>query len=322
MLLVAAVFGVMALPGVAVAQQQEQSSAAAPPPVATNAPTTTTEKPKAPPAEYATEKDIFYYEGDAAAKADAYQKEKCRLDLYHPTNRPGFATVIWLHGGGLTGGKRGIPGTMKEKEIAMVAVGYRLSPHAAMPAFFEDAAAATAWTLRNIHKYGGDPRKVFLAGHSAGGYLAAMVAMDPQWLKAHGLTAMDLAGVMPVSAQVTTHFLVKKLNGDTGPEFRPVVDAWAPLHWARKDLPPICLITGDRRVEYKSRVEENEFFAISLKNLGHPTVEFYEMGGLTHTSIVEGSTILMRQFVRNITNPPAPPAPVATAPTPPATAAP
>ncbi|HSI83319.1 MAG TPA: alpha/beta hydrolase [Candidatus Methylacidiphilales bacterium] len=272
-------------------------------PSATNAPAgEVSAAPRPPKAEYKTESDLFYYEGEAATKADEYQKEKCRLDLYYPTNRPGFATVIWLHGGGLSQGTRYFP-ALKEKEIALVGVSYRLSPKATIPAFFEDAAAATAWTLKNIEKYGGDPKKVFIAGHSAGGYLAALVAMDPRWLKAHGLSNMQLAGVIPVSGQVTTHFLVKKLNGDTGPEFRPVIDEYAPMHYAAKALPPICLITGDRRVEYKSRVEENEFLAISLKNLGHPMVEFYEMGGLTHSTIVEGSTILIRAFVKKVTTP-------------------
>lgn len=252
---------------------------------------------QSPAAAYRTEADLFYHEGAAAEKAGDYQKSQCRLDLYYPTNRPGYPTVIWLHGGGLTGGQRGFP-QLKDKELGLVSVGYRLSPKADFPAFLEDAAAATAWTLRHIADRGGDPTKVFLAGHSAGGYLAAMVGMDPGWLAAHGLSHRQLAGLILVSAQVTTHFEVKKLLGDTGPELRPIIDRYAPLYHASKDLPPVCLILGDRKIEYKNRVEENELFAVSLRNLGHPLVEFHEMGGLDHGMSRQGAWILIPGFVK------------------------
>ncbi len=104
--------------------------------------------------------------------------------------------------------------------------------------------------MKNIESRGGDPKKVFIAGHSAGGYLAAMIGMDPRWLAAHGLSNRQLAGIIPVSGQVTTHFLVKKVRGDKQPELRPIIDEYAPLYYASKDLPPICLILGDRRIEY------------------------------------------------------------------------
>jgi acetyl esterase/lipase len=249
-------------------------------------------------AAYRTELDVFYYDEAVEEKADAYQRSQCRLDLYHPENRPGFATVIWLHGGGLTGGKRSWPTGLQEKGIAIVSPSYRLSPKVHHDLILGDAAAVTAWTLRHIAQRGGDPKKVFLAGHSAGGYLAAMVGMEPRWLAAHGLSHRQLAGLILVSAQVTTHFEVKKLRGDTGPEFRAIIDAYAPLYWASKDLPPICLVTGDRRIEYKNRVEENDLLATSLRNLGHPAVEFYEMGGLDHGGARVGSWLVAPLFIQ------------------------
>ena len=245
------------------------------------------------------EKEVSYLEGDALATADAYRLKQCRLDLRLPSDHSGFATIVWFHGGGLTGGSRHFP-EIDDRSIGLVAVSYRLSPAAAHPAYLEDAAAAVAWTLRHIREHGGDPKKVFVAGHSAGGYLAAMIGMDPRWLAAHGLSHHDLAGIIPVSAQVTTHFLVKKLRGDTAPELRPIIDEFAPLYYAAKDLPPICLIVGDRRIEYKNRVEENVLLATSLRNLGHPMVEFYEMGGLDHGGVVRGSYLLMAGFVQRV----------------------
>lgn len=245
---------------------------------------------------------ISYLEGDAKQNADAYRGEQCLLDLSVPVGETGFPTVIWFHGGGLTGGKRHIP-PFRDKGIAVAAVSYRLSPKGEHPAYLEDAAAATAWVLNHIQEFGGDPKKVFISGHSAGGWLAAMVGMDPRWLAAEGKSNRDLAGIIPVSAQVTTHFHVKRLLGDKEPEYRPIIDEWAPLYYSSGDLPPICLILGDRKIEYKNRVEENELLAVSLRNLGHPMTEFYEMGGLDHGTVVDGSLTIVPKFIKRVLNP-------------------
>ncbi len=244
------------------------------------------------------ELDVSYLEGAALASADDYRRSQCRLDLRLP-EQSGFSTVIWLHGGGLTSGKRHYP-QIDEPGVGVVAVSYRLSPAAEHPAYLEDTAAAVAWVLRHIAERGGDPTKVFLAGHSAGGYLAAMVGMDPRWLAAHGHAPKELAGLILVSAQVTTHFHVKKLRGDTGHELRPIIDEFAPLFHVAKDLPPICCILGDRAIEFKNRVEENALFVTSLRNLGHPFVEFHEMGGLDHLSVVRGAWIVMPAFMERV----------------------
>ncbi|PTX93689.1 alpha/beta hydrolase [Spartobacteria bacterium LR76] len=250
--------------------------------------------------EYRKESALPYYAPAVMENGDAYLEETCVLDLDYPVDRPGFATVIWLHGGGLTGGVREVPSLLQGKGFATAAVGYRLSPKATPDEILRDAAAATAWVLKNIASKGGDPKKVFIAGHSAGGYLAAMVGMDPRWLAAEGISNKQLAGIIPVSGQVSTHFLVKKVRGDTQPEFRPIIDEYAPLYYASKDLPPICLILGDRRIEYKNRVQENDLLAVSLRNLGHPFVEFYEMGGLDHGTVVNGSSLLIPGFIQRV----------------------
>ena len=253
---------------------------------------------RAAPGPLREEHNLSYLEGAALASADAYRATQCRLDLRLPAE-PGFPTLIWFHGGGLTGGQRAFP-DLKGSGIGLVAVSYRLSPAADHPAYLEDAAAAVAWTLRHIAERGGDPTKVFVAGHSAGGYLAALVGMDPRWLAPHGRHPRELAGLILVSAQVSTHFLVKKLRGDTGPELRPIIDDFAPLYHVAQDLPPLCCVLGDRRIEYKNRVEENDLFVTSLRNLGHPFVEFHEMGGLDHGTVVDGAAVLMPAFIRRV----------------------
>lgn len=180
-------------------------------------------------------------------------------------------------------------------------MGYRWSPQAQCPDFLKDAAAATAWTVNHIASYGGDPKKVFIGGHSAGGYLAAMVGMDPKWLAPCGLGPRSLAGILPVSAQVTTHFHVKKLRAIPGPALLPVIDNFAPLHNVSKDLPPMYLILGDRRIEFKCRVEANERLYATLRNLGHPDVEFHEIKDLDHGTVVHGAATVMPVFIERIT---------------------
>jgi acetyl esterase/lipase len=237
------------------------------------------------------------YHPEAAAVADA--EGRCVLDLRVPEGGEGFATLLWFHGGGLTGGSRNFP-KFAGQGVALVAAGYRLSPEAKLPEFIEDAAAATAWVVKNIARYGGDPRKVFVGGHSAGGYLAEMIGMDPRWLAAHGLSNRDLAGLIPVSGQATTHFHVKELQGNTRHSLVPAIDEFAPLYHAGPDLPPICLILGDRKIEFKSRVEENELLAVTLRNLGHPDVEFHELPDLDHSTVAKGAAKIMPAFIARV----------------------
>lgn len=232
-------------------------------------------------------KNVAYYSDDALKNADDYQKSQCRVDILYPS-KPRFATIVWFHGGGLTGGGKHIPSAFKrlkafkEGRLAIVAVGYRLSPKVPFPVFIEDAAAATAWTLRNIDEYGGDPNAVFVSGGSAGGYLTAMLGAHPKWLNACGADRSELAGLLPVSGQMTTHFHVKEILKYPGEQYNPVIDVNAPLSGLSKDFPPTMLILGDRKIEWKCRVEENELMAASLRALGAPLVEFSENAGFTH----------------------------------------
>jgi acetyl esterase/lipase len=226
--------------------------------------------------------------------------QRCKVDLrLPPDGSKGFATLVWFHGGGMTAGNREFPQFAGQK-VALVAAGYRLSPQVPCPVFIEDAAASIAWTIQHIADYGGDPKKVFIGGHSAGAYLAMMVGMDPQWLKPHGLMPQAIAGIVPVSGQVTTHFHVKELRGFMGDPLVPVIDEYAPLHFASKTLPPLCLITGDRRIEFKSRVEENDLFYVTLKNLGHPKVEFHEIPDLDHNTVTKGAATILADFVQRL----------------------
>jgi len=129
--------------------------------------------------------------------------------------------------------------------FAVVAVNYRLSPKAQNPAYTEDAAAAVAWAYKHIEEYGGSPRRVFVTGHSAGGYLTLMVGLDKSYLQEYGVDADSIAAYLPISGQTVTHFTIRKER--SLPEGIPVIDQYAPCNKARKDTPPFC--TDYRRPE-------------------------------------------------------------------------
>jgi acetyl esterase/lipase len=243
-------------------------------------------------------KDLHYHSAAELAAGDDYMRSQCRLDLKCPDGTTGWPVVLWFHGGGLEGGARHYP--KLPEEIAVIAVGYRLHPHVGVPVFIEDAAAAAAWAIRSIAHYGGDTNSIFVAGHSAGGYLAAMVGLDPRWLAVRGVDHRGIAGIIPVSGQVSTHFNVKKWLGDTGPQYRPLVDAYAPLYHVKGELPPICLITGGRAIEWKGRVEENELLAACMRHSGNRLVEFHEMGGLDHGTVGQGAMHIIPGFIKRM----------------------
>lgn len=246
-------------------------------------------------AEYITLQNIPYYP-EEVSHSDPYLDERCRLDIYYPAELPGFPTVVWFHGGGLTGGNKTIPDPLREKGFAVIAVNYRLYPEIKAPAYIEDAAAAVAWVFENIASYGGDPDLLFLSGHSAGGYLVSMVGLDKRWLGQHAIDANRIAGLIPFSGHAITHFTVRAERGIDGKQ--PVVDDLAPLFHVRADAPPLLLITGDREMEMLGRYEENAYLMRMMKVAGHPDTRLYEMDGYGHNMTGPAFPLLIREVER------------------------
>lgn len=228
---------------------------------------------------YSLKENLAYYE-NGFEQDDAYIKERCKLDIYYPTNQNGFATIVWFHGGGLTSGNKEIPESLKNKGLAVVAVNYRLYPKVKAPAYIEDAAAAVSWVYRNIERYGGDASLIFVSGHSAGGYLASMVGLDKSWLGHFDLDADKIAGLIPFSGHTITHFTVREERGIKGTQ--AIVDSLAPLYHVRPDAPPMLLITGDRDLELLGRYEETAYFHRMMQLSGHSQVQLFELEGYDH----------------------------------------
>jgi acetyl esterase/lipase len=246
---------------------------------------------------YETVRNISYYGSNT--QNDAYLASQCTLDLYYPKGLKNFATIVWFHGGGLTGGNKEIPKALLDKGYAVIGVEYRLSPKVTAPLYIEDAAAAVAWTFQHISDYGGNPNLIFISGHSAGGYLGLMITLDKKYLKKYDIDANRIAALIPFSGQAITHFTIRKERGikDT----QPTIDEYAPLYFVRADAPPLLLITGDREMELLGRYEENAYLARMMQLSGNTRTTLYELQGFNHGNMPEPAFPLLLKKVEEVT---------------------
>lgn len=246
--------------------------------------------------EYKTDLNIRYYSSNA--NKDNYVRERCVLDVYYPKHADNFSTVVWFHGGSLKKGNKSFPKGLKDKNICIVAVNYRLHPKVNSPAYIQDAAAAVAWVFNNISEYGGDTSRIFISGHSAGGYLTSMIGLDKKWLNYHNVDANRIAGLIPLSGQTITHSTIREERGVLVKT--PIIDEFAPLFHIREDSPPLLLITGDSELDIVGRYEENLYLYRLMLGVGHKEVKIYELDGYGH-NIKEPAYKLILNEVKRIT---------------------
>ena len=241
--------------------------------------------------------DLPYYDPEFSRTGNLeYLQERCKLDLVLPDGKKNFPTLIWFHGGGLSAGKKHVPKQLRTDAIAVAAVNYRLSGKGAeCPDYIYDAAAAAAWVKKHIAEYGGDPEKIYISGHSAGGYLTMMLALDAKYLGAFKMKPEDFAGYFPISGQATTHFRIlfeRRQKGMKVPDV--MLDEYAPIQLAKKGVPPITLIVGDSAVEWPSRVEENFLLAARLKRVyKNKQAECYALPTFNHGTVVMPGIMLI-----------------------------
>lgn len=178
------------------------------------------------------------------------------LDLYAPTDAEGPAPVLlFFYGGGWTEGSREdyefVASSFAREGFLVVLPDYRLYPEVSFPAFVDDAAAAAAWVQRHASEYGGDPGRIVLAGHSAGAYLAAHVALWPEPVERAGGDPAGFAGLVGFAGPYD--FLPLDEGSVLQRIFPPETRAESqPVHHvgAKDSLPPVLLVhgTSDERV--------------------------------------------------------------------------
>jgi len=261
---------------------------------------------------YQQQSDLDYYVPDFPSSGDlTYRAERCKLDIYYPVgNDRKFPTLVWFHGGGMVGGEKGFNAQnsiLRERGLAVVMPNYRLaSGPARCPDYLEDAAAAVAWVFRHIAEYGGDSSSIYLSGGSAGGYLSAMLGLDGRWLAKHDLDFHNLAGILPVSGQMATHFQIINERRDTpggGAYFPLAIDEYAPLFYSRPDAPPVRLYVGDSDLDWPARAEENRLLAASLTRLaGHQDTQCFVLPGYSHGDVYVPALVLLLKHLWEIEN--------------------
>jgi arylformamidase len=124
------------------------------------------------------------------------------LDVYSPARAKNLPVVLWIHGGGWQMGDKSSvqvkPQAFMDKGFVFVSTNYRLLPQVDMGSIVSDIASSIHWVHDHIAEYGGDPRRLFIMGHSAGAQLAALVCTDDRYLKADGLSLAIIKGCVPV----------------------------------------------------------------------------------------------------------------------------
>ena len=189
----------------------------------------------------------FRVTSDVAYRPGQRPEGRDRLDIYAPeqTNAP---VVVFLYGGGWRSGRkesyRFVAAELARLGFVTVVPDYRVYPEVRYPGFLFDAAEAVVWTKRNIARYGGDPNRLFVMGHSAGAHIAAMLTLDRQWLGRAGLDPdRDIAGMIGLAGPYD--FLPLR-DPVLQTIFAPAGDLRQsqPITFARGDAPPMFLASG------------------------------------------------------------------------------
>lgn len=217
-----------------------------------------------------------------------YADAKDQLDIYMPLDAKDAPVVVYFHGGALMFGDKSMAQVVAKRLLAqgigLVSANYRLSPGVMHPAHTQDAAAATAWVYNNIAEYGGDPKNLYVAGHSAGAYLAALLALDPEYLQHHEMALSDIRGAILVSP-----FLYVEETAKDRPK-----SVWgeAPLGWLAASVtphiaagkPPMLLIYADGDDPW--RRAQNEKLAKELTKNDNEAVRAIEVPNRDHRSLI------------------------------------
>lgn len=228
-------------------------------------------------------------DGPAKRSTLAYAPgERHMLDIYQPAGgAAGAPVIVFFFGGNWVSGSRGdyafVGQALAARGFVVVIPDYRLYPQVRYPDFLIDAAQAVAWTGREIAGYGGDPARIFVMGHSAGAYNAAMLALDARWLGKQGGKPQALRGwiglagpydFLPIQNPTTRpvfHF------PDTPPDSQPLGHAGA-------GAPPALLIAA-KSDALVNPARNTGAMADRLRAAQVPVRELY-YGGVGHATLV------------------------------------
>lgn len=211
-----------------------------------------------------------------------------KLDIYTPEDAGAASpVVVFFYGGNWVAGERDnyafMGRALASRGFVVVIPDYRLYPEVRYPDFLDDSAQAVAWTLREIARYGGDPKRMYVMGHSAGAYNAAMVAVDPRYLARQGVPNAMLRGWIGLAGPYD--FLPIE-NPTTRPVFHfpDTPPASQPINHVSRSTPPALLIAANKDKLVNPQRNTGRM-ADKLRANGVPVQEIY-YDGVSHTTLV------------------------------------
>jgi acetyl esterase/lipase len=221
------------------------------------------------------------------AQGEGYEDGQGNLDVYRPAAMSGMPVLLHFHGGGLKAGDKStfakVAEAMAQEGMVVVSANYRLIPKHIYPAYMEDAATAFDWVYRNIEQYGGGPDKIVVTGGSAGGHIAALLALNETFLQARGLSAKNVKACVPVTGLMNAEASTPERIETTWGDVANARDASPILH-VRKDTPPMLLMVADE--DLPGRAEENTEMFEAMKRAGNTDIELAVQKDRRHGSIV------------------------------------
>lgn len=221
-----------------------------------------------------------------------------RLDAYAPTGpsaKP-WPVIVFFYGGGWYDGRREdyafAAHALASRGFLVVVPDYRVYPEVTYPAFVEDGAQAVRWVQDNAARLGGDPSRILLTGHSAGGYNAVQLALHPEILAAAGVDPARIKGAAGLSGP---YDFLPLDTPETRNAFGPYADLddTQPINHVRPDAAPLFLAHGDRDTVVGLYHSENLAAALKAEG-GEAVLKVYP--GVDHAGLV---LALSRPFRKN-----------------------
>jgi acetyl esterase/lipase len=221
---------------------------------------------------------------------------RLKLDVWAPKEKSSqpLPVIVFFYGGGWDSGERrdyGFVGrALAARGFVCVISDYRLVPQVRFPGFVEDGAKAIAWVSANIAGFGGDPGRIALSGHSAGSYIAAMLALDTHFLQQAGVDPKTIRAAALLSGPYDFYPF-------TDPRARNAFGNWArpretqPITFVRADAPPMLLIHGT--ADTVVRPGNSKRLAQALDKAG-ARAELRLYRGKSHTDTIKSLSPLFR----------------------------